>query len=153
MQLYLATLDQTQPTTPGQPQEETALTPATGDNNSLQQTLEPSWSPDGHFLAYVMRANGTVSLVVTRVSDPAMGAPNFRDYMTATTVLLSGAYSYPVWSPDGKSLLYMQFKNNEYDLYLSPVTVTGTTISLQGNPIQLTQGGIDGDSRPSWTAV
>ncbi len=152
VQIYLATLDQSQELEPDQPQE-LALTPTISDAGTPQQAMQASWSPDGNFLAYIVHANGAVSLEVMRVSNPARGAPNFHDYANALPILPDGAYSYPVWSPDGKSLLYVEFKNNEYNLYLTQLTVTGTTISLQGNPVQLTQGGIDGDSRPAWTAA
>jgi Tol biopolymer transport system component len=154
VQIFLAPLNQTSEAGPGT-QQELALTPA---KNGLQ-ALEGAWSPDGQFLAYI-QANTTpgtnsTSLAVMRVGDPARGAPGFEDAATSKALAVGGTtldpVSYPAWAPDGKSLLYLQFKNNEYNLYLSHVIVNGTTISLQGDPIQLTQGGIDGDSRPSWT--
>ncbi len=151
VQIFLAALNPPQEPTPDH-QQETALTPAVSENGTPQQALEAAWSPDGKFLAYIIRASGNSLLAVMPVSDPASGAPDFGDYAN-TTVLLDGTLSYPVWSPDGKSLLYLEFKNNEYNLYLAPLTVNGTTISLQGSPIQLTQGGIDGDSRPAWTSA
>jgi Tol biopolymer transport system component len=150
VQLFLATLNPAQePVLNHQP--EVALTPGDADG----ETLQPSWSPNGQFLAYSVRANGSSSLAVMRVGDPARGAPDFQDYKNAVTFRPDGlvSYSYPVWSPDGKSLLYLGFKNNEYNLYLAQVTVNGNAPSLQGSPIQLTQGGVDGDSRPSWTAA
>jgi Tol biopolymer transport system component len=152
VQIFLATLDQPEIPPTDQPPE-IALTPTVGEDGiTPQQTLEASWSPDGKFLAYILRNSSGVSLATMRVSDPANGAPNFRDYAN-NILLLNGAVSYPVWSPDGKSLLYLEFKNNKYDLYLAQVTINGSTVSLQGSPIQLTQGGIDGDSRPSWTSA
>jgi Tol biopolymer transport system component len=151
VQLFLATLDQ-----PLEPQlltqqPEVALTPGGSDG----EALEPAWSPDGQWLAYVLRANGSTSLAIMQVSDPARGAPDFQDYDTSTALSLGnvGSISYPVWSPDGKSLIFLGFKNNEYNLWLAQVTINGTTISLQGSPVQLTQGGVDGTSRPSWTSA
>lgn len=154
VQVFLATLDQAQGSVPGQ-QQEMALAPAVSEDGTPQQTLEASWSPDGQFLAYVVRANGATSLAVMPVSNPARGAPHFLDYANGITFAPNtrASYSYPVWSPDGKSLLYVAFNNTEYDLYLVQLTMNGSTIALQGNPIQLTQGGIDGDSRPAWTAA
>ncbi len=142
IQLFLATLPN---------QQETALSPATVDTTP-EQALEPAWSPDGQYLAYIRRSGDSDDLYVIHVSNPANGAPHFADYATATK-LFSGPIAYPVWSPDGKSLLYLAFKDNEYNLYLAHVSVSGSGISLQGSAIQLTQGGVDGNSRPSWTGA
>jgi len=68
--------------------------------------------------------------------------------------ILSGQYvSQPVWSPDGKQIVYVSYNNSEFDLWLANISYNAKTsaYSLQGNPIQLTSGGIDGDSRPFWT--
>ncbi len=154
VQIFLATLNQQQ--TAQDHQQETALAPATREDGSPQQTLQASWSPDGKYLAYILRAGSVTSLAIMSVGNPANGAPDFQDYAN-TAIFAPDAhattYSYPVWSPDGKSLLYLEFKNNEYNLFLAQLTSNGTTISLQGSPIQLTQGGIDGDSRPAWTSA
>jgi len=58
-----------------------------------------------------------------------------------------------VWSPDGKQIAYISYNNNEFDLWLAKITFNTKTgkYSLQGNPVQLTTGGIDGNSRPFWT--
>jgi Tol biopolymer transport system component len=150
IQIFLAALNQQRGVIQ---QEETVLTPATGaDGTTPLQALQASWSPDGHELAYIIQANGSESLVVMHVSDPASGAPDFSDYATSTR-LLEGAISYPIWSPDGKSLLYMDFKYNEFNLYLVQLAFNGTTVSVQAGPTQLTQGGVDGDSHPSWTSA
>jgi len=133
-------------------QKEIALMPAVSADGTPQETLEASWSPDGQFLAYIVHANSFNGLAVMRVSDPANGAPQFGDYATSTQ-LLSGAITYPIWSPDGKALLYLDFKNNEYNLYLAQLSFNGTSVSLQGSPTQLTQGGMDGDWRPTWTGA
>lgn len=154
VQIFLAPLDQQQPAPDHQ--QEIALAPATNGDSppKPQQTLEASWSPNGQLLAYIIHANGITSLAIMPVSDPARGAPNFLDFANITTFAPDAhtSYSYPVWSPDGRSLLYLVFENNEYNLYLAQLAFNGTTISLQ-NPIQLTQGGVDGDSRPTWTSA
>jgi Tol biopolymer transport system component len=152
VQIFLAPIEQHQQAITPNQQQETALAPAMNAQGTPQETLEGSWSPNGQYLAYILRTADTQSLMVMRVSAPARGAPDFQDFANSTN-LLNGAISYPIWSPDGKSLLYMQFKNNEFNLYLAQLTFSGSTISLQGSPIQLTQGGIDGDSRPAWTGA
>ena len=144
IQLFVATLTN---------QQETPLSPATVDTTP-EQALEPAWSPDGQYLAYIRRSGSSNDLYIMHVSNPASGAPHFADYATATKLLsLPGPIAYPVWSPDGKSLLYLYFADNEYNLYQAQLAVNGTSISLQGSTIQLTQGGVDGDSRPSWTSA
>lgn len=143
IQLFVASLSD---------QQETPLSPTAIDDTTPAQTLEPAWSPDGQYLAYIQRGSDSDDLSIMRVSNPASGAPHFADYATAAK-LTSGAIAYPIWSPDGKSLLYLEFKDNEYNLYLARLSVNGSGISLQGSAIQLTQGGVDGDSRPSWTGV
>jgi Tol biopolymer transport system component len=153
VQIFLAPLDQQQTPASGQ-QEELALTPAWSNTGKLQLAQQASWSPNGQFLAYIMSVNGTAVLAIMRVGNPARGAPDFHDYASTLTFPLdhTASYSYPVWSPDGKSLLYLEFKNNEYNLYLAQVTVNGSALALE-SPIQLTRGGVDGDSRPAWTAA
>ncbi len=140
IQLFLGTLDGAQ---------EIALSP-TSLNQAPEQALEPAWAPDGQTLAYIRRDGTSTDLMVMRVSDPASGAPDFKDYATSIR-LLDGQISYPVWSPDGKDLLYLAFKDDAYNLYLAHLVFTDNTISVQGSPLQLTQGGVDGDSRPAWT--
>jgi Tol biopolymer transport system component len=148
VQVFLAILDQ---------QQEVALTPTVSNDGSALQAMEASWSPDGHELAYISHTGGAYPLAVMHVSDPPNGEPDFGDYASSTNLSLAGAIDYPVsyptWSPDGKSLLYLEYRNNEYNLYLMQLAVNGTRITIQGSPIQLTEGGVDGDSRPSWTSA
>lgn len=134
-------------------QKETPLSPPLV-SSAPEQALEPAWSPDGHALAYIRRSGNSDELYVMRVSEPASGAPNFSDYATATRLLsVNSQIAQPVWSPDGKAILFLALKDNEYNLYLAQLSGDGTSTSLQGSAIQLTQGGVDGDSRPSWTSA
>jgi Tol biopolymer transport system component len=126
------------------------------------QNIEPAFSPDGNFLAYVRRESPSqmglyvMSVpegVTTNPNDPKVEQQALVPYKKASHIL-SGLYiSQPVWSPDGKQIAYISYINNEFDLWLANITFntrTGT-YSLQGNPVQLTAGGIDGNSRPFWT--
>jgi Tol biopolymer transport system component len=142
IQLFLGALDGTQ---------ETALSPATL-NQVPEQAMEPAWSPDGKVLAYIRKDGESTDLMVMRVSDPAGGAPSFGDYATSTK-LLDGQITYPIWSPDGKDILFLAFKDDAYNLYLAHLIFTDNTIGVAGSPLQLTQGGVDGDSRPAWTGA
>ncbi len=100
---------------------------------------------------------------------------NQSDYYTNTSYyaksqkLASGIIGQPVWG-DNNTLFFMEFSNGEFNLFMAKVkfstpapaatATSGTattptaspapTITLDGAPIQLTQGGIDGASRPDW---
>ncbi|HEY7358709.1 MAG TPA: hypothetical protein VH590_19640, partial [Ktedonobacterales bacterium] len=85
--------------------------------------------------------------------------------------LASGIIGQPVWGSNN-TLFFMEFDNGEFNLFMAKVKVstpapTATTtpapgvtptptatpeptITLDGAPVQLTQGGIDGQSRPVW---
>ncbi|HEY7123351.1 MAG TPA: hypothetical protein VH540_05325 [Ktedonobacterales bacterium] len=101
------------------------------------------------------------------------------DYYAASQKLADGIVGNPIWI-NGHQLVYMQLMqldngNQEFDLFLanlkfstpaasttptaSPTgaAATGTPgaasapgIAIDGKPIQLTQGGVDGESRPVW---
>ena len=74
-------------------------------------------------------------------------------YKHAALIVKQEFVSQPVWSPDGKEIAFLSYTNDEYDIWLAQVTysVKTNTYDLQGQPVQLTSGGIDGDSRPFWT--
>jgi hypothetical protein len=143
-----------------------ALTPAINDLANFQ----PSFSPDGDTIAYVRREDQTHMSIYTMpvaenvANDPTI--PNFNPnseantknalipYSTQSSKLFTDRYlSQPIWSPDGKQLLYYGFNNNTFDLYLITLTKTGTAYSVTPNSrLQLTQtaGQLDADSRAVW---
>ena len=91
--------------------------------------------------------------VTSNPNDPKVEQQALVPYKKSSHIL-SGLYvSQPVWSPDGKQIAYISYNNNEFDLWLANITFNTKTgnYSLQGNPVQLTTGGIDGNSRPFWT--
>ncbi len=144
-----------------------ALTPAINDLANFQ----PSFSPDGNTIAYVRREDQTHMSIYTMpvaenvANDPTI--PNFNPnsdantknalipYSTKSSKLLTDHYvSQPIWSPDGKQLLYYGFNNNTFDLYMITLTQTGSGYSITPNSqVQLTQanGQLDADSRATWT--
>lgn len=85
--------------------------------------------------------------------------------------LASGIIGQPVWGSNN-TLFFMEFQNGEFNLFMAkvkistpapaatataapgvtptPTTPPEPTITLDGTPVQLTQGGIDGQSRPFW---
>jgi Tol biopolymer transport system component len=126
------------------------------------QDIQPAFSPDGNAIVYVRRESSSqMGLYVMPVPEGVTANPNdpkveqqaLLPYKKSSHIL-SGLYvSQPVWSPDGKQIAYISYINNEFDLWLANITFNAKTgvYSLQGNPVQLTTGGIDGNSRPFWT--
>jgi Tol biopolymer transport system component len=91
-------------------------------------------------------------------------------YYAGSQRLAEGIYGNPVWG-DNNTLFFMEFNNDEFDLYEATVkfstpvsaattptpgvtptaaTASAPVIALNGTPVQLTDGGIDGDSAPVW---
>ncbi len=126
------------------------------------QDLQPAFSPDGNAIAYARRESPSqMGLYVMPVPEGVTANPNDSKVEQQAQLpykksshILSGQYvSQPVWSPYGKQIAYISYNNNEFDLWLANVTFntkTGT-YNLRGNPVQLTTGGVDGNSRPYWT--
>lgn len=96
-------------------------------------------------------------------------------YYSQSQQLAQGIYGNPVWG-DGAHLAVMKFDTTDnggmFNLFLATLkfatptanptgTPTGTAtaapasagVSISGNPIQLTQGGVDGESTPIWTGA
>ena len=126
------------------------------------QNIEPAFSPDGNAIVYVRRdTSNQMSLYVMPVPEGVTADPNsptaeqkaLQPYNKSSHILSGQYVSQPVWSPDGKQIVYISYNNSEFDLWLANISYNAKTsaYSLQGNPIQLTSGGIDGDSRPFWT--
>jgi Tol biopolymer transport system component len=136
--------------------------PGVAITNPKDQNLQPAFSPDGNAIVYVRReAPSQMGLYVMPVPEGVTTNPNDLKVeqkalvpYTKSSHILSGLYvSQPVWSPDGKQIAYIAYINNEFDLWLANITFNAKTgrYSLQGNPLQLTTGGVDGNSRPFWT--
>ena len=126
------------------------------------QNIQPTFSPDGNSIVYVRRESPSqMGLYIMPVPNGVTSNPNDPKVMQQALLpykksshILSGLYvSQPVWSADGKQIAYISYTNNEFDLWLANIAINAKTgqYSLQGNPVQLTTGGIDGDSRPFWT--
>ncbi len=97
---------------------------------------------------------------------------NTSYYMKAQ-LLASGIIGQPVWGSNN-TLFFIMFNNGEFNLYMAKMkfsnpaatstpaasptpgaapTASGSAapvITLDGSPVQLTQGGVDADSRPVW---
>jgi Tol biopolymer transport system component len=136
--------------------------PGIAITDSKDQNIQPAFSPDGNSIVYMRRESSSqMGLyimpvpegVTTNPNDPKVQQQALVPYKKSSHIL-SGLYvSQPVWSPDGKQIAYISYNNNEFDLWLANISFNAKTgqYSLQGNPVQLTTGGIDGNSRPFWT--
>jgi Tol biopolymer transport system component len=136
--------------------------PGIAITDAKDQNLQPAFSPDGNTLAFVKRESSTqTGLYVMSVPEGVTANPNdpkveqqaLLPYKKASHIL-SGLYvSQPVWSPDGKQIAYVSHNNSTFDLWLANINYNAKTgvYSLQGNPVQLTTGGIDGNARAFWT--
>jgi Tol biopolymer transport system component len=136
--------------------------PGVAITDPKDQNLQPAFSPDGNAIVYVRRESSTqMGLYVMPVpqgvtanpNDPKVEQQALLPYKKSSHILSGQYVSQPVWSPDGKQIAYLFYNNSEFDLWLANVTYNAKTgtYSLQGNPVQLTTGGIDGNSRPFWT--
>jgi Tol biopolymer transport system component len=91
--------------------------------------------------------------VTSNPNSPTVEQEALAPYKKASRLLTQQYVSQPVWSPDGKQIAYLSYTNNEFNIWLATVTHNSKSgvYTIQGNPVQLTSGGIDGDSRPFWT--
>ena len=126
------------------------------------QNLQPAFSPDGNAIVYVRRESPSqMGLYVMPVPEGVTVKPNdpkteqqaLLPYKKSSHILSGQYVSQPLWSRDGKQIAYISYNHNAFDLWLANVAFNAKkgTYSLQGNPVQLTTGGIDGNSRPFWT--
>jgi WD40 repeat protein len=137
--------------------------PGIAITSSKDEDLEPAFSPDGNAIAFVKReASGTMGIYVMHVPNGVTTTPNdptteqkaLIPYKAASHILSGQFVSQPVWSPDGKQIAYISYDNSTFDLWLANINYNAQTgvYSMKGSPVQLTTGGIDGESRPFWTA-
>ncbi|HEV2655653.1 MAG TPA: hypothetical protein VGT82_11870, partial [Ktedonobacteraceae bacterium] len=101
---------------------------------------------------YVMPAPG--ENVTTAPESSTMQRNALSSYNKSSQIQLQQLISEPTWSPDGRQIAYISYTNNQFGIWLATLARNAKkgTYSLQGSPIQLTSGGIDGDSRPCWHA-
>jgi Tol biopolymer transport system component len=131
--------------------------------DSNKQVLQPAFSPDGNAIAYIQRDTNQMSLNVMPVpADNVTVVPNktasqqlaLQPFQNQVSKLLSQLYvMQPIWSPDGTQLAYITYTNNLFDLWIVNVNHDTKTsaYSIKGSPVQVTSGGVDGESRPVWT--
>lgn len=91
--------------------------------------------------------------ITTNPNSPTVAKQALLPYKQSSLILKGEFISQPVWSPDGKQIAYLSYNNSSFDIWLATLTTdpkTGLYV-MKSSPVQLTNGGIDGDSRPVWT--
>jgi TolB protein len=108
-------------------------------------TLDPQFSPDGKWLAYIKQDGGTSDVWV-------VPAPDSDGVASGTPIKLSseGRARMPTWSPDSKHMAYFLAKDNLISLTIADVVADGTGIKLE-NQREIRKDPIDVDSGMSWT--
>jgi len=117
---------------------------------SLARNLEPSFSPDGKFLAFIRGGPDGDNLYVMPVAASFAAEPH--PYPSeAATLVEAGMVAQPVWAPDGNSLAFLMLVKGSFDLYVLPITTVGG-VRATGPAVPITQGSFfDADSRLAWS--
>ena len=117
---------------------------AGADPAQFVDAMDPAFSPDGRWLAYVKNdgAGSDIWVVPAPESDGTVsGAP--------ARLTNTGRARMPTWSPDGRKLAYFVAKDNLISLTVSDVAAAGASLSLS-NAVEIRKDPIDVDSGMSW---
>ena len=116
-----------------------------------QRNLEPAYSPDGKFLAFIRGGQDGDDLYVTPMASSFSTEP--QPYPTeSATLVQAGMVSQPVWAPDGSSIAFLMLVKGSFDLYLLPLTTAGGVVRVTAPAVAITQGSFfDADSRLAWS--
>lgn len=117
----------------------------TGELTPLVQGGEgqyaPSWSPDGAWIAFIGRHDGSTDLYVV----PATGGQPVR-------LTDSGTVTAPTWSPEGRALAYLQLERDGFVAYSAEFAVdTAGNPHLGQRQKLFASAKIDAVSGLSWT--
>jgi len=103
--------------------------------------LEPTWSPDGRYLAFVSDRSGAPQIYMIDLYQGNESTNNKPIRLTN-----SGSYNTsPAWSPDGRYLAYVRRTGSQFDLYMIDFQGAGgrTDIQLTNTPYN--------EEDPSWS--
>jgi Tol biopolymer transport system component len=102
--------------------------------------MDPSWSPDGQYLAYVAREGSKNAIYVLEVENPER----------VTVVADGDLVRSPVWSPSGNALAYIGLQGGAFEIFSVDVSFNDG-VAPTGKPSAVTvQFGVDPISGLSW---
>jgi Tol biopolymer transport system component len=101
---------------------------------------QPSWSPDGRYLAAV-RTDARGRDVV--ILDASTGTELLR--LTG-----DGASFAPVWSPAGDQVAFLRADGLTIDLWVDTLSGSGRSLTVSDEQPLTSQSQLDGTSKPSW---
>ena len=110
-------------------------TPVTGPGY-----LEPSYSPDGKFIAATRTSSFGNDLVI-------LDGSNGRELLRLTT---DGASWAPAWSPAGDSIAFLHIRGQIVDLKLARLDGSAPNWTVRDITDLTEVSGLDGGSRPDW---
>jgi Tol biopolymer transport system component len=102
--------------------------------------LEPSFSPDGRFIAVTKTTSFGNDLAI-------LDATNGRELLRLTN---DGASWAPVWSPTGDSIAFLHLSGQIVDLKLVRLDGDAPNWTVKDVTSLTEFSGLDGESRPSW---
>lgn len=128
-----------------------ARVPLLLDPSGRVSYLDPAWSPDGQFLAYVQtdaigsamaiyvqafQLSEEISEAATPVGDPILVVPSVPNSSTR----------HPDWSPDGSSLAFASTRSGiTFDIY------TVSFFPATGSPVRRTFDDTHAEQSPAWS--
>jgi Tol biopolymer transport system component len=110
-------------------------TPVTGPGY-----LEPSYSPDGKYIAATKTSSFGNDVVI-------LDASNGREILRVTN---DGSSWAPVWSPAGDAIAFLHIKGQIIDLHLARLDGSAPSWTVKDVTALTEVSGLDGESRPGW---
>lgn len=107
--------------------------------NAPEGAYDPTISPDGLWLAYVIRVNGSHDIYLKSLESEVV----FR--LTET-----GASRAPCWSPDGKALAYLTNQNDCFDIQALKLDLAAAPLISEPKTITKSES-VEAPSGLSWT--
>jgi len=99
---------------------------------------DPSWSPDGQYLAYIVPDPGEGTAIRTRQGFQAVGETEIAAANGAQNV-------DPAWSPDGKWVAFASNRGGgDFDIWVADASGSGTLIPITASPLA-------NESHPTWS--